>query len=202
MGGETILIHGGRVVDPASGLDATGDVLVRDGVVAAIETSPGRVDVPPDARRLDAEGCLVAPGLLDIHVHLREPDPEHRETVATGAAAAAAGGFTTVCCMPNTRPPLDSAALVRDVQARAALADAARVYIAACATEGRRGERPAPIGTMSAAGAVAFTDDGDVVADAGVMIRVLRTVRAHDRCFMQHCQDTTAASCSTARTRR
>ncbi len=192
---STLLLHGGRVIDPASGMDETADVLIANGRIAAIETSPGRLPssgvVGESVERLDAEGLIVAPGLIDIHVHLREPGPAHRETIATGVTAAIRGGFTTVCCMPNTTPPLDSAAMVQFVQLRAAEVNLARVFVVGCATAGRAGESLAEIGTMSRAGAVGFTDDGDVIADASMMVQVLRTVAQYDRCVMQHCQEPT-----------
>jgi len=187
---ETILIHGGRVIDPASGFDQTADVLIDDGVIREISTTAGSLKAAGrDARMIDAEGCIVAPGLVDIHVHFREPSTTHRETIATGAASAINGGFTTVCCMPNTNPPLDNAEWVEFVHHQAALAERARVFVVGCATKNRKGQELAEIGTMARAGAVAFSDDGDVVADAGLMQKALRSVRAADACFMQHCQE-------------
>jgi dihydroorotase len=189
-----ILIRGGRVIDPASGFDQTADVLIDEGVVREISAKSGGLK---SARRagetkvIDAEGCIVAPGLVDIHVHFREPSPIHRETIASGAAGAINGGFTTVCCMPNTNPPLDSAAWVQYIHHKSELADKARVFVVGCATRNRKGEELADIGSMARAGAVAFSDDGEVVADAGLMVRALRTVKAHDRCFMQHAQEPT-----------
>ncbi len=180
-----LLIQGGRVIDPASGFDQTADLLISDGVVAAIGPLPHDGGV----ERIDAEGCIVAPGFIDVHVHFREPDPDHRETIAAGCAAAAGGGFTSICCMPNTRPPIDSPELVDFVQRRGRLARGSRVFAAGCASEARRGRRPARIAAMSEAGAVAFTDDGDCVVDAGLMAGILKTVRAARRCFMQHCQE-------------
>jgi dihydroorotase len=180
-----LLIQSGRVIDPASGFNQIADVLISDGIIVEI----GRVPPASNARRIDAEGCVVAPGLIDVHVHLREPDPEHRETIATGSAAAVNGGFTAVCCMPNTRPPIDTEGLVQHVQHQGRAARKARVFAAACVTGGREGKQLAPIEGLARAGAVAFTDDGDCVADAGVMARALRTVRASGRPFMQHCQD-------------
>lgn len=190
----SIAILGGRVVDPASNLDQTADVLIAGGKIEAIDSSGGLKSACRNAgecKVIDAEGCIVAPGLIDIHAHFREPSPTHRETVASGAAAAINGGFTTVVCMPNTNPPLDSAAMVEFIQHKAALADRARVFVSGCATRGRKGEELADIGTMAAAGAVAFTDDGECVADAGVMSKVLRTVQAAGKIFMQHCQEPT-----------
>ncbi len=181
----TILVQGGRVLDPASGFDQTADVLVTDGMIAEI----GRIAPPEGARRIDAEGCLVVPGLIDVHVHLREPDPEHHETIASGTASAARGGFTTVCCMPNTRPPGDTPQRIGWLRRRAEAGASARVFPAGCASAERRGERMAPIAAMAAAGAVAFTDDGDCVSDPRLLERVLRTVAPTGRPFLQHCQD-------------
>ncbi len=180
-----LLIHGGRIIDPASGFDQTADLLVSDGVIAAI----GRIPIDTNVQRLDAEGCIVAPGLFDVHVHFREPDPDHNETIASGCRAAANGGFTAVCCMPNTHPPIDTPELVDYVRRQGRLAGGTRVFTTGCATQGRAGQTPSPIAAMSHAGAVAFTDDGDCVADAGLMAKILRTVKATGRCFMQHCQD-------------
>lgn len=194
---DTILIEGGRVIDPASGFDQTADVLIADGVVQSIEPrSPiGAASLQRAARSklriIDAEGCIVCPGLVDIHVHFREPSPIHRETIATGAASAINGGFTTVCCMPNTNPALDSATWVEFIHHKADVAQQARVFVVGCATKNRKGEELAEIGSMAKAGAVAFSDDGEVVADAGLMFKVLRTVGAHNSVFMQHCQEPT-----------
>src|SRR6185503_3045886 len=126
-----------------------------------------------DASVIDAEGGIVCPGLVDIHVHFREPHPTHRETIATGAASAVSGGFTTVCCMPNTNPALDSPALVEFIHHKAALAGLARVFVIGCGSKGRKGEEPAEIAAMAKAGAAGFSDDGEVVADAGLMQRIL-----------------------------
>ncbi|MCI0364379.1 MAG: dihydroorotase [Phycisphaerales bacterium] len=189
---DAILIHGGRVIDPGTGFDETADVLIVDGTVREIDrvggfkTSGG---LKSACQRIDAEGCIVSPGLVDIHVHFREPSPVHRETIASGAASAINGGFTTVCCMPNTNPALDSSAMVELIHQRAAMANSARVFVVGCATKGRKGQELAEIGSMSSAGAVAFSDDGEVVADAGLMQSALRSVAALNRVFMQHCQD-------------
>ena len=184
------LIRGGRVIDPASGLDATADVLLRDDTVAAIGE---RVDSPSDSVVIDAEGCLVTPGLVDIHVHLRDPDTSghHEETIASGTAAAAAGGFSTVCCMPNTTPALDSVEVVDAIAARAAKCRSTRVFAIACGTVGRQGKALAPIHALIQAGAVGISDDGDGIADSGVMAAVLKHVADCDTVFMQHCQEPT-----------
>jgi dihydroorotase len=186
----TTLLRGGRVICSASGLDATADVLLADGRVAAVSRTRGELPAT-GAEVVDCEGLLVVPGLIDPHVHLREPGGEHKETIATGVAAAIAGGFTSVCCMPNTQPCLDSAPLVEFVRMRAREANLARVFVAGAATVGRAGEQLAPMASMANAGAVAFTDDGEGVASAQVMLRVLQMAKAVGRPFMQHCQEPT-----------
>jgi len=182
-----LLIRAGRLIDPASGLDTTGDLLVIGSTIAAM--GPMRIEPPPETEVLEGEGCLVVPGLLDIHVHLREPGGEHKETLASGGAAALAGGFTTVCCMPNTRPALDGPAAVEFIRLKAESLRQCRVHVVGAATVGRAGESLAPMGAMAAAGAVAFSDDGDCIASAGMMQKVLQTCRAVGRPFMQHCQE-------------
>ncbi len=186
-----LLLRGGRVIDPASHLDATADVLVSRGRVVSIETAPLPPSAIGDARVLEAEGCLVVPGLIDGHVHLREPGNERAETIATGTAAAVAGGFTTVCCMPNTTPALDTAALVHFIRLRAQETGRCRVFPIAAATEARAGERLSPMHAMAAAGAVGFSDDGSVVAEAALMRRVLATCASIGLPFLQHCQELT-----------
>lgn len=188
---SSLLLSGGRVIDPASGRDGTADVLLRDGRIAAIATKPGELRSSDADRTIPCDGMVVTPGLIDPHVHLREPGGEAKETIRTGAASAVAGGFTTVCCMPNTSPSLDTAAMVEFVRMRASEANLARVFVVGAATVGRQGEQLAPMGAMSAAGAVAFTDDGDGIASAEMMRKVLAVCQSLDRAFMQHCQDPT-----------
>ncbi|MFO0830023.1 MAG: dihydroorotase [Phycisphaerales bacterium] len=188
---SSLLLQGGRIIDPANGLDATGDVFIRDGRIAAVSTKPG-VLTPHDASAtIDCEGRIVSPGLIDPHVHLREPGGEAKETIQTGATAAVRGGFTTVCCMPNTSPALDTAAMIEFVRMRAREADEARVYAVGAATIGRQGELLAPMGAMANAGAVAFSDDGEGIANAELMRKVLAVCKSIDRAFMQHCQEPT-----------
>jgi dihydroorotase len=182
------LLRAGRVICPASGLDATADVLLADGRIAAISQKRGELTAA-GAEVIDCDGLMVVPGLIDPHVHLREPGGEHKETIATGVAAAIAGGFTSVCCMPNTTPCLDSGPLVEFVRLRAREAGQARVFVAGAATVGRAGEQLAPMAAMKHAGAVAFTDDGDGIANAQVMVRVLQMTKAVGCPFMQHCQE-------------
>src|SRR5215213_7005094 len=136
MGQNSWLIRGGQVIDPSQALDRETDILVQDGRVAAIGDGLSTDGV----ETLDASGCVVAPGLIDMHVHLREPGFEGKETIATGTAAAAAGGFTTICCMPNTRPALDIVEVLSDLNARIARDAQVRVYPIATITKGRTGE--------------------------------------------------------------
>ena len=170
-----LLIRGGRVVDPSRNFDARADVLIQNGRVEKISATP---ITHSGATAIDADGCLVCPGLIDPHVHLREPGGEHKETILTGAQAAIAGGFSSVCCMPNTTPALDLPSLVDFVRLKAKEAGFARVFVAAAGTLGRAGESLSPIGAMALAGAVAFTDDGDGIANSAVMRRVLLTCKA------------------------
>lgn len=183
-----MLIRGGRIIDPASGRDEVSDVLVAGGLVQRIGV---RLDAPAGTDVFDASGCLVAPGLIDPHVHLREPGHEHKETIASGTEAAVSGGFTALCCMPNTSPAIDSPEIVRFVYDRARETGLCRVFPVAAGTLGRHGQQVAEIGLLARAGAVAFSDDGDAIADAGVMLKVLRLVAVTGRVFMQHCQDPT-----------
>jgi dihydroorotase len=184
----SLLIRGGRVIDPFSSTDAVLDVAIADGAIAAIGP---KLDASPAARIIEAEGLLVTPGLIDPHVHLREPGQEHKETLATGSRAAVFGGFATVCCMPNTSPALDSPELLRFVEARAAETASCRIFTVAAATRGRRGEELAEIQLLARAGAVGYSDDGDCVASAGMMARVLSAVAQTGLAFMQHCQEPT-----------
>ena len=180
-----LLIRGGRLVD-ASGLDREADLLVAGGVIAEIgpRVSPGQgVEVR------EARGLLVLPGLCDMHVHLREPGEEDKETVATGAAAAAAGGFTDIACMPNTNPPIDDQGQVRFVRERAAAAGFARVHVIAAITAGRAGEQLTEMAELRAAGAVAFSDDGAPIRSAEIMRRALEYGRMVKAPIINHCED-------------
>ena len=175
------------MIDPASGFDGTADLLVEGDRIAAIETR--RSAASADDLVIDAGGCLVVPGLIDPHVHLREPGGERAETIATGSAAAVAGGFTSVCCMPNTTPALDSAALVHFVRLRSAETAMCRVFPIGAATEGRAGQRLAPLAAMAEAGAVGFSDDGGAIACPAMMRRVLQVAASLGLPVLQHCQD-------------
>ncbi|MBL9147159.1 MAG: dihydroorotase [Phycisphaerae bacterium] len=188
---SSLLLRGGRIIDPASDTDAVGDVLVHDGKIAAISFRHGALSKHDAERTIECHDRLVVPGLIDPHVHLREPGGEAKETIRTGATSAARGGFTTVCCMPNTTPTLDTPAMIEFVRMRAREALQARVYSVGAATVGRKGEQLAPMAAMANIGAVAFSDDGDGIASAEMMRMVLSVVKSIGRAFMQHCQDAT-----------
>lgn len=179
------LIKGGRIIDPASGVDLVGDLLIEGGKVARLERSI----TARDAEVIDATGLIVSPGLIDIHVHFREPGNEGAETIETGSAAAVAGGFTSVACMPNTTPALDDEAAIEFVCRQASRANLCNVYPIGAVTKGRRGEELAEMGQMVRAGAVGFSDDGCGVASTGVMYRALQYVKMFNRPILQHCED-------------
>ena len=182
---SALLVLGGRVVDPSQALDAQRDLLVRDGRIAEI----GEHLSAGDAETIDARGAVVAPGFIDMHVHLREPGLTHKETIATGSAAAVAGGFTAVACMPNTEPALDSPALIAEVLRLAAAADLARVYPIGALTRGRRGVELAPYWELHDAGAVAFSDDGFPVDNPRVLRQAAFYARDVPGPFISHCED-------------
>ncbi len=181
-----ILLRGGRVVDPAQGLDAVLDVLLAGGVVARIGH---QLEAPEGCEVRSVDGLVVCPGLIDLHVHLREPGGEHKETIATGSKAALAGGFTAVCAMPNTDPPVDDPASVGYVRAAGLRAGGARVYPMGAVSVGQQGERLTEIGEMIEAGAVGFTDDGRPVADAELMRLALEYTKAFGVPVADHCED-------------
>ena len=171
-GKRPILIRGGRAFDPASGIDAEKNIIIQDGKIAAID-SPAALSKAADAEVVEANGLLITPGLIDVHVHLREPGQEWKETVATGTASAVAGGFTAVCCMPNTLPRNDSGSVTKYILEKAEAANLARVYPIGCITMGSKGESLSPMVELREAGCVAFSDDGAPVMDAGLMRRAL-----------------------------
>ena len=181
-----ILIRGGRVVDPSQAIDARLDVLLSGGTVASVGES---LEPPADAEIVDAAGAVVCPGLIDLHVHLREPGGEHKETIASGARAAAAGGFTAVVAMPNTTPPTDNPAAVGFVLSQGARAGAARVYPSGAITVGQKGEQLAEFGEMMSAGAVTVTDDGRPVTNSGVMRLALEYAQTFDLPVSVHPED-------------
>ncbi|MGQ0814269.1 MAG: dihydroorotase [Gemmatimonadota bacterium] len=181
-----LLLRGGRVIDPSRTMGRVLDVLLVDGEVAQLGEN---VAAPDGAEVRDVAELIVRPGLIDVHVHLREPGGEHKETIATGARAAVAGGFTAVCAMPNTEPPTDDAAAVGYVRAQGLRANAARVYPTGCVSVGQQSERLTEIGEMVDAGAVGFTDDGQPVSDAGLMRLALEYTQAFDVPVASHCEE-------------
>ena len=187
MGGDRrILIQGGRVIDPSQDLDGTMDVLIEDGAVARID---GRIGKPEDTEVIDASGLIVAPGLIDIHVHLREPGQEYKETVRTGTLAAAAGGFTGVACMANTEPVNDSRSVTEHILLEARRHGFARVHPIGAISKGLKGEELAEIGEMIRAGVVAVSDDGRPVMNAELMRRALLYAQHFDVAVIQHAED-------------
>ncbi|MBN1818349.1 MAG: dihydroorotase [Sedimentisphaerales bacterium] len=184
-----ILIRGGRVIDPANGVDIRADVLVAGGQVARIGSSisaPARIVI-------DATDKLVVPGLIDLHVHFREPGDEEEETIASGSAAALAGGFTSVVCMPNTKPAIDEATRVEYVHRMGRQARKTFIYVMGAITQNREGKDLAEMGLMAQAGAVGFTDDGAGVQDTAVMLRALKYAKMLDTLVAQHAQDDSLA---------
>jgi dihydroorotase len=185
-----IAIRGGRVIDPANDIDTTADVLIADGRIARVGKDAGK----SASETIDASGLVVTPGFVDIHCHLREPGFEHKETIETGTLAAARGGFTTVCAMPNTEPPTDSAGaiefILRTVQAKGHV----RVLPIAAVTRGRAGKELAELAELVNAGAIAFSDDGAPVADAHLMRRALEYASMLSAPIINHCEDPVLAA--------
>src|SRR5439155_2228483 len=180
-----IVIRNGRVIDPASHTDRVADVLIVDGRIAGVAPNLSSAQ----AEVFDATGMIVAPGFIDMHVHLREPGFEHAETIETGARAAAAGGFTSICCMPNTSPINDSATVTSYIVERAKRDAAVNVFPIGAITKSSAGEELAAIGSMKQAGIVAISDDGRPVMNARVMRRAMEFARAFDIPVIDHCED-------------
>jgi dihydroorotase len=180
-----IVIKNGRVIDPASQTDRIADVLIVDGRIAGVAPNLSS----PKAEVIDAGGMIVAPGFLDIHVHLREPGFEHAETIESGSRAAAAGGFTSICCMPNTKPVNDSAMVTSYIVEQARSRAVVNVFPIGAITKGSAGEELAAIGAMKSAGAVAISDDGLPVMNARVMRRAMEFARSYDLQIIQHFED-------------
>ena len=183
---KSLLLTGGRVIDPANRFDASADLLIVDGRIASVGT---HLSAPKDLERFDAGGKIVCPGLIDLHVHLREPGQTAKENLATGTAAAARGGFTSVVCMPNTSPAIDTAgtvALIRDGAARDGVVN---VFVAGALTKDLAGEELAPIGSLRQAGVVAITDDGHCVQNHELMRRACEYAKMFGLPVMDHCQD-------------
>ncbi len=180
---RTIQITGGRIIDPDHDVDQIGDLWISRGRILPIGAGYEEPEMV-----IDAQGMIVCPGLIDVHVHLREPGNEEDETIATGASAALAGGVTSVACMPNTIPAIDTQAAAEFVVLQAQRARQANVYPVGAVSKGRKGEELAELGQLVDGGAVAFTDDGAPVASAALMRRALQYAKMFDRVIMQHCQ--------------
>ncbi len=185
---KALLLSGGRVIDPASRFDAVADVLLIDGKVAALGADAA-ARVPAEAQRFDVRGRIVCPGLIDIHVHLREPGQSAKETIASGTAAAANGGFTSVVCMPNTSPAVDNPSAVALIREKAQREARVNVFVTGAISRGLAGEELSPIGSLKQAGVVAITDDGRCVQNNELMRRALEYAKMFDLTVLDHCQD-------------
>ncbi|HSZ81093.1 MAG TPA: dihydroorotase [Polyangia bacterium] len=186
-----ICLRGGRVIDPARGMDAEADVLLKDGVVAKVGKG---IAEGASARVVDVRGLWVVPGLIDLHTHLREPGQEYKEDIATGTRAAAAGGYTAVCAMPNTTPPNDNRAVSELIVRRAAEVGVVRVYPVGAISKGLKGESLAEMGELRDAGCVAVSDDGHPVMNAELMRRAMEYARTFGLTIVQHCEDLTLSA--------
>jgi dihydroorotase len=181
---SSIFISGGRVIDPASQLDQVTDLLIQDGKIMSLGGK-----APAESRIIDAKGLVVCPGLIDLHVHLREPGQSAKETIASGTAAAAKGGFTSVVCMPNTSPAVDNPGTVALIREKAEREGKVNVFVTGAITKAIAGEELASIGSLKQAGVVAITDDGHCVQNNELMRRALEYARMFDLPVMDHCQD-------------
>jgi dihydroorotase len=184
---STLLLTNGRVLDPANKLDQAAEILISNGRIVDVGT--GLQAQAPDAQIVDCQGCFITPGFIDIHVHFRQPGQEAKETIATGSAAAVAGGFTTVCCMPNTQPALDSDTQIEFVYTEARKANLCHVLPIGAITKERKGAELAEMAMMHAAGAAGFSDDGQGIASAAVMLKSLQYVKMLGSIITQHCEE-------------
>ena len=187
-----ILIKNGHVIDPANGVNSVADIFVKDGVIAEIGTNLNPED--KDMEIIDATDKIVSPGLVDMHVHLREPGFEYKEDVESGTRAAVAGGVTSVACMPNTNPVIDNAAVITFIKEKAKEAGYAHVYPVGAVSKGLKGQELAEIGEMRFSGAVAISDDGKPVADSGFMRRAMEYSKMFDIKVISHCEDLSLAN--------
>jgi dihydroorotase len=185
---RNLLIRGGRIIDPSQGINVVGDLFISEGKIAWLSTQPAE-PLPENHQVIQARGMVVCPGFIDLHCHLRQPGFEEKETIATGTRAAAKGGFTTVCCMPNTKPPVDKAAVVEYIKSVVAKEGIVRVLPIGCITEGREGSELADFGELSVSGAAAFSDDGSPVMDSSIMRRALEYSQTSGLPIIDHCED-------------
>jgi len=184
----SLLIQGGHIIDPSQGIDEIGSLLITEGKISWLgrgETTPPR----PDYATLYARGLIVCPGFVDFHCHLRQPGFEEKETIATGSRAAARGGFTTICCMPNTNPPLDNRATIDYVKSTAAKEGVVRVLPIGCISKGRKGEELAEMGELASAGVIAYSDDGEPAINSRLMRQALEHSSALGLPVIDHCED-------------
>ena len=185
---KPLLIQGGRIIDPSQEIDVTGSLLIADGTILWLgkgEAAPPQ----PDYDVLNAQGLIVCPGFIDFHCHLRQPGFEEKETIATGTRAATKGGFTTICCMPNTNPPLDNQTTIEFIKSKSASEGVVRVLPIGCISKGRKGEELAEMGELASAGVIAFSDDGEPVTNSHLMRQALDYSRAFDLPIIDHCED-------------
>ena len=183
---KSLLLRGGRIIDPSQGIDESANLLIADGKISLLGGEP-----PSGCDVLNASGLVVCPGFVDLHCHLRQPGFEEKETIATGTLAAARGGFTTICCMPNTEPPLDNRETIGLVKSRATEEGVIRVLPIGCISRERKGEEPTDMDSLASAGVVAFSDDGAPCLDSRVMQQALKYSRTSGIPVVDHCEDTT-----------
>lgn len=188
MNSTKLLLQNGRIIDPANSLDQTGDVLIADGCIQQI-AAPGTLTCPDNGKSINLQGKWIVPGLIDMHVHLREPGEEYKETIASGTRAAAAGGFTAVACMPNTNPVNDNQSVTTFILAKAQQEGAARVYPVGSISKNSAGTALAEFGELKNAGAVAISDDGRPVANSQLMRRALEYSGSHDLLVISHAEE-------------
>jgi dihydroorotase len=190
---KPLLIKGGRIIDPGQNIDCRGDLLIAEGRISSMTSQDSGAPIL-ECEVLNAKDMIVCPGFIDCHCHLRQPGFEEKETIASGSRAAAKGGFTTICCMPNTNPPLDSRAAIDYVKATAASEGAVRVLPIGCISKARKGEELADMKELAQAGVVAFSDDGNTVMDSHLMRRAMEHSLALGLPISDHCEDTTTSS--------
>ena len=186
-----IVIKDGHIIDPSQGIDRVGDILIEDGKIKEITDQGTKVKNDPEIRIINAQGMIVIPGLIDMHVHLREPGFEYKETIQTGTMAAVKGGFTTVCCMPNTFPVNDNASVTEFIKRKASQEGHCAVLPIGAITKGQKGQELAEIGTMRNEGCIAFSDDGQPVMNSLIMRRALEYSKSFDVPVISHSEDLT-----------
>jgi dihydroorotase len=185
---KSLLIKGGQIIDPSQGLELTGSLLISEGKISWLGKGE---ETPPQAgyEILNAKGLIVCPGLIDLHCHLRQPGDEEKETIASGTAAAARGGFTTVCCMPNTSPPLDNQTTIEFIKSKSASEGVVRVLPIGCISKGRKGETLSEMGELASAGVIAFSDDGEPASSSYLMRQALDYSLAFELPIIDHCEE-------------